>query len=435
VPVLVATPPRVVPEGRVSLWGTNFPPHAAVRLLLVSTDNPQGWALGTVLGGADGTLNTSVTIPQWVTDADVVRADAGGSATAQAELVVRSTVPHLKASAESGPAGTAYSPSGEGFMPGERVAVYLDSMAALPVAVTTSGDGRIALTGLRVPVAAEGNHTFVVTGTQGDIAAVSFTERAVTPFLLLSTYSSLPERPVSVSGQGFVPGEAVHLFLAGTLVGTATADDRGALHASPAFTIPCNARGPLPVVAVGTLSGRPARTTLDVRPFERSLWLSSYAGHPGATVAQGGAALSRSSLMRSILARCPQALCPPAREGAFGVPAAGKWAVPGIAVRVPDVLCLGSPVRHNRIPPGMARPQHAAQRYSHRRTSGMCGHGGVFLPFAVRSAAVPHRTACTAVGGGGAGGTPPVGAGPARGPRSYHRGRILPQYDGPINNV
>src|SRR5947199_284725 len=27
VPVLVATPPRVVPGGRVSLWGTDFPPH------------------------------------------------------------------------------------------------------------------------------------------------------------------------------------------------------------------------------------------------------------------------------------------------------------------------------------------------------------------------------------------------------------------------
>ena len=115
---------------------------------------------------------------------------------------------------------------------------------------------------LRVPIAAEGNHTFVAEGTQGDIAAVSFTEWAVTPFLLLSTYSSLPERPVSVSGQGFVPGETVHLFLGGTLVGNATADDRGALHASPAFTIPSNARGPLPVVAVGILSGRPARTTL-----------------------------------------------------------------------------------------------------------------------------------------------------------------------------
>src|SRR5207248_8837351 len=56
VPVLVATPPRVVPGGRVSLWGTDFPPHAAVRLLLVSNDNPQGSALGTVSSGADGTL-------------------------------------------------------------------------------------------------------------------------------------------------------------------------------------------------------------------------------------------------------------------------------------------------------------------------------------------------------------------------------------------
>jgi hypothetical protein len=316
--VLVATPPRMVPGGRVALWGTNFPPHAAVRLVLVSNDNPQGWALGTVLSGADGTLNTSVTIPPWVTYADVVRADAGGSATAQAELVVWPTVPHLKATAESGPAGTAYSLSGEGFMPGERVAVYLDSIATPPLSVTTSGDGRIAFAGLRIPVAAEGNHTFVVEGTHGDIAAVSFTEWAVTPFLLLSTYSSLPERPVSVSGQGFVPGETIHLFLANTLVGTATADDRGALHASPAFTIPSNARGPLPVVVVGTLSGRPARTTLDVLPFEPSLWLSSYAGHPGATVAFTGTGFARDDVLHVYLGDATRpAATFRARHGAF----------------------------------------------------------------------------------------------------------------------
>jgi hypothetical protein len=92
---------------------------------------------------------------------------------------------------------------------------------------------------------------------------------------------------------------------------------------------------------------------------------------------QGCAGPSRGSLVRSIPARCPQALSPPAREGEFGVPAGGKWAVPGIGVRVPDVLRLGGPVRHNRIPPpGLAGPQYAAMRCSHFRTNGMYGHGG-----------------------------------------------------------
>jgi hypothetical protein len=53
----------------------------------------------------------------------------------------------------------------------------------------------------------------VVQGVRGEVAAEPYTELAFTPFLLLSTYSSLPERPVSVSGQDFTPQEAVHLFL------------------------------------------------------------------------------------------------------------------------------------------------------------------------------------------------------------------------------
>src|SRR5919199_2891337 len=64
-------------------------------------------------------------------------------------------------------------------------------------------------------------------------------------------------------------------------------------------------------------------------------------------------------------------------EGEFGVPAGGKWPVPLISVRVPDVLRLGGQVRHNRIPPpGLARPERAAIRYSYLPTRGMCCHAG-----------------------------------------------------------
>jgi hypothetical protein len=64
-------------------------------------------------------------------------------------------------------------------------------------------------------------------------------------------------------------------------------------------------------------------------------------------------------------------------EGEFGVPAGGKWPVPLISVRVPDVLRLGGAVRHNRIlPPGTARPERAAIRYSHLAASGMRCHAG-----------------------------------------------------------
>ena len=166
-PLLVATPPRVVTGGRVSLWGGGFHPHARVHLVLASRANPRGWALGAVRSAADGTLHTTVTIPSWVTHAEAVRAySSTGDVSSAAPFKVWPALPHLVPSSYSGTAGAAYSLSGDGFTPGERVALYLDSTATPPVAVTTSGDGHIAFTGLHVPIAAASAHLFVVQGAR-----------------------------------------------------------------------------------------------------------------------------------------------------------------------------------------------------------------------------------------------------------------------------
>jgi hypothetical protein len=206
----------------------------------------------------------------------------------------------------------------------------LDSTATPPLAVTASGDGHIAFTGLHVPIAAAGSHLFVVQGARGELAAVPFTELAFTPFLLLSTYSSLPERPVSISGQDFAPQEVVHLFLSnvdGRFLGDVRADVTGVLRATAAFTIPTNARGPLPVVAVGATSGRVIRATLNVLPFGPSLWLSSYAGHPGATVAFTGTGFARQDVLHVYLGdTATPAATFHARGGAFA--GAGRVRIP-----------------------------------------------------------------------------------------------------------
>src|SRR5918912_748181 len=77
------------------------------------------------------------------------------------------------------------------------------------------------------------------------------------------------------------------------------------------------------------------------------------------------------------LLRTPLWAFSPSYEGEFGIPAGGKWPVPLISVRVPDVLRLGGQARHNRIPPpGPARPEPAAIRYSHLPVTGMCCHAG-----------------------------------------------------------
>ncbi|HWE62084.1 MAG TPA: hypothetical protein VHB98_10260, partial [Chloroflexota bacterium] len=204
--------------------------------------------------------------------------------------------PQLKPATYSGTVGAPYSLTGDGFAAGEEVMLYLDTTQTPPIATTTSGGGHIAFDGIHVPLAAAGNHTWIVQGAQGDVASVPYTLLPFTPYLLLSTYSSQPERPVTVSGKGFAPDETVYLFLGDTNsapLGVVKSDDQGTLMVPDAFTIPTAARGPLPVIAVGRLSGQSARATLNVLPFGPSLWLSSYAGHPGATVSFTGTGFAR----------------------------------------------------------------------------------------------------------------------------------------------
>ena len=306
-PIVVANPPRAVTGSKVSLWGTGFRPHETVQLVLESRDNPQGWSLGSARSGADGTFNASVTIPSWVTHADTVRAYAGSGAavlTARTGFEVWAPMPHITPATYSGTVGAPYGLTGDGFAPGEQVMLYLDTTDTLPIATTTSGDGHISFDSVRVPLAAAGSHSWIVQGAQGDVATVPYTLLPFTPYLLLSTYSSQPERLVTVSGKGFAPDELVYLFMGdaeSAPLGVVHADDTGALNATDAFTIPTSARGPLAVIAVGRLSGRPARATLNVLPFGPSLWLSSYAGHPGATVAFTGAGFARLDVLKVLV--------------------------------------------------------------------------------------------------------------------------------------
>jgi hypothetical protein len=306
-PIVVANPPRALIGSKVGVWGTGFHPYQTVQLVAESRDNPRGWALGSARSGADGTFTATVTIPTWVTHADTLRAYAGSGAstlTARTGFEVWATTPQITPATYSGTVGSLYGLTGDGFAVGEQVMLYLDTTAAPPIATTTSGGGHIAFDGIHVPLAAAGTHTWIVQGAQGDVASVLYTVLPFTPYLLLSTYSSQPERPVTVTGKGFAPDETVYLFLDDTIgvpLGVVQSDDRGALAATDAFTIPTAARGPLAVIGVGRQSGIPVRATLNVLPFGPSLWLSSYAGHPGATVAFTGTGFARLDVLQVLV--------------------------------------------------------------------------------------------------------------------------------------
>lgn len=202
-------------------------------------------------------------------------------------IVAEGLSSHRRASArfdlEGGPPGaepTTYAAKplspvgfhGGGFAPGEVVDLYFDSLAS-PVlgSATTNQIGSLQLRGPRVPMAAPGQHAFLLVGRQSRAPVrIPFSVLAFSPWLGLSSYTPLPGQPIAVTGHDFAPGERVALFvdtLHGSPVSRATADSAGSFRQKAALVIPYDRRGRLTIVGVGEASQATASVTLAIMPL------------------------------------------------------------------------------------------------------------------------------------------------------------------------
>jgi hypothetical protein len=194
---------------------------------------------------------------------------------------------------------SAVSFSGGGFGPYEEVDVYFDSIATSALGrFTADGTGTVHITGIRVPMAAPGSHAFVLLGEQSRAPVrVPYSVLPFSPWIGLSAYAPQPEQAIGVTGHDFAPGETVAIFLGpmqGRPIATARAGSDGQFRLEPAVVIPYDRRGPLQVVAVGTISQTVAAADLTVRPYTPTVQLSRYAGPPGTTFRIRGQGFARS---------------------------------------------------------------------------------------------------------------------------------------------
>src|SRR2546430_6438425 len=138
--------------------------------------------------------------------------------------------------------------TGENFVPGDQIEVYLDQVSAEPMfRAEADSNGHFGIkNAFELPDLAQANQTliFVSHRSAGEIAT-KFVVLPFSPGLELSNYAGRPGTPITLNGTGWARDETLQVYvgesdkaLATKAVSTLQADNSGAFQASGGFRLP-----------------------------------------------------------------------------------------------------------------------------------------------------------------------------------------------------
>jgi hypothetical protein len=160
--------------------------------------------------------------------------------------------PALTLSKESGLAGATITVNASGFKAGDAVDVTFNGQKVGEPKVSDAGTFSLSF---KVPQVQPGQYAVVAKGpgSSPTTATAAFTVKQGEASLSFSVPQAAPGASLTAMGEGFQPGETVHVVFNGAMVGTTTADTQGM--ASVTFVVPTIAAGQYDVMAVGESSG------------------------------------------------------------------------------------------------------------------------------------------------------------------------------------
>jgi hypothetical protein len=161
--------------------------------------------------------------------------------------------------------------------------------------------------------------------------SVGFNVQGFTPWVVLDSYSAAPYAAIGFTGEDFVPGDQIEVYLgrrSGQPLTRVAADENGHFGVRNAFNLPDAAQGDQQLVFVAHQSGAEIIAKFVVLPFSPGLELTNYAGRPGTPIAFTGDGWARDETL-SVYAgeqRVPVTTFQADSNGAFS--AAGGFRLP-----------------------------------------------------------------------------------------------------------
>jgi hypothetical protein len=295
---------EVTADARLNFMGQGF---AAGEQTTVTVEDPQGVVeatLGPVVIQDDGRFDeVSMAVPAGLVPGPhtlhVVGATSGHSAKTSFRL--RWLPPTIKLDAYSGKAKHSFSFSGAGFAPGEDVDVLMGGLGGSPLATYTADDqGAVVGRDVPIPLVQAGDYPLYFVGRDsGSPVSVGFNVQGFRPWAVLDNYNPPPYSLMGFSGEDFVPGEVVLIYLNQRTTQPLTqvqADDTGRFVVKNAFELP-ELKGENHVIFIGQQSAAEITVSFMAMAFGPALELTSYSGRPGSHVAFVGTGWARGDLL------------------------------------------------------------------------------------------------------------------------------------------
>lgn len=254
------SPTSGAPGSTVAVYATGFSAYETISLYVSGSYVTAG------IADAYGSLSLSFTYPSSATtDNQVVELlgqQSGHVETATFDVTSVSGNLTLALSPGSGIAGTVVTASGYANTAfGASQPIAIDFGATQVAATTPNSLGNYSVS-FSVPSGQSGAVTVAADETTyGYLATQTFTVTA--PQITLGSSSAVPGTALSVTGAGFVPGEAVTITLPGGATTSVTADSSGNFTTSITLSSGL-AAGTVTVSAMGATSQAPATATLTI---------------------------------------------------------------------------------------------------------------------------------------------------------------------------
>jgi hypothetical protein len=299
--------PQITGGARLNFQGQGFEANEQAS---VTVENPQGQteqSLDDVTISKDGNLDeVSVVLPDSIGRGEHTLHVVGQSSgrTARAKFTVANLTPKITMDTYSVKSNHTFGFSGSGFAPGETVDVRLGGLGGAPLATFPSdAQGNVAGQNVPLPLVQAGDYVVYFVGEQSqNPVSVGFNIQGFTPWVVLDSYSLAPYSVVGFTGQDFVPGDQVDVYLDrqnGQPLLRVAADGNGQFAIKSAFQLPDATHGDHQLLFVGHKSDAHIDAKFVVLPFTPGLQLTNYAGRPGTPIAFTGDGWARNETLHA----------------------------------------------------------------------------------------------------------------------------------------
>jgi hypothetical protein len=311
-PIILLNPGFVRKGASVSVAGSGFDPKAVLDLDLkgqAPDSSPQTITFAQT--DKSGSFSAGFAAPSSPNSGSLVveARERKSHKMAQATLTISGgAAPQVKLGVQAGNPGDTIVLSAQGYVPGEPIKVYWNSLQSQPIAgLHADRRGNVLSASITVPFGAVGNNTFIFLGAQSQSPVTApFVMLSLYPTVQISSYAIQAGNPLSFSGKGFGPGERVLVYLntpSGPPITTLQTDGAGALEPTRGFVIPFVLKGKQTLIFLGEQSRAPAAVSFDIVPYTPSAQPSTYGGLPGTAISFYAAGFARSEIVHVYVGR------------------------------------------------------------------------------------------------------------------------------------